>query len=82
MQIGGQTQTHNNRAADNGAGADTQSQQACFGGERVVRHSLQERGSSEPSAQSAPPSQYQWAGMQRPLEQRNSLWEHVEAARR
>lgn len=63
-----------------GRGADTQSQQARFGGERVVRHSLQERGSSELSVQSAPPSQYQWPGMQRPLEQRNSLWEHVDAA--
>lgn len=51
-----------------------------LGDERVVRDSLHERGSSELSAQSAPPSQYQWAGMQRPLEQRNSLWEHVEAA--
>lgn len=80
MQSGEQTQTHNKRAADNGARANTQSQQAWFGGERVERHSLQERGSSEPSAQSAPPSQYQWAGMQRPLEQRNSVWEHVDAA--
>lgn len=47
---------------------------------RVDRHSLQEWGSSEPSEQSDPPSQYQWAGMQRPLEQRNSLWEQVDAA--
>lgn len=47
---------------------------------RFVCHSPQERGSSEASGQSAPPSQYQWAGMQRPLEQRNSLWEHVDAA--
>lgn len=51
-----------------------------LGDERVVKDSLHETGSSELSAQSAPPSQYQWAGMQRPLEQRNSLWEHVEAA--
>ena len=42
--------------------------------------SLQEEGSSEPSAQSGPPSQCQWAGIQRPLEQRNSLWEQVEVA--
>ena len=32
MQIGAHTQTHNNWAADNGAGADAQSQQARFGG--------------------------------------------------
>lgn len=43
---------------------------------------LQEEGSSEPSAQSVPPSQYQWAGIQRPLEQRNSFWAHVEVAGR
>lgn len=78
------------RTADGrtGWGGRTQKQEGrCFGGGRegkgrmrLVRHSPQERGSSELSGQSAPPSQYQWAGMQRPLEQRNSLWEHVDAA--
>lgn len=83
MQIGRQAQTHNNRAADNrkgGGGQTHKGNRPIFGGERVVQHSLQERGSSEPSAQSAPPSQYQWEGMQRPLEQRNSVWEHVDVA--
>lgn len=43
-------------------------------------NSLQVEGSSEPSAQSVPSSQYQCAGIQRPFEHRNSLWEHVEVA--
>lgn len=41
---------------------------------------LQVEGSSDPSGQSVPPSQYQWAGIQRPFEQRNSFWVHVDVA--
>ena len=46
----------------------------------VSVHSPQEEGSSEPSVQSVPPSQYQCAGMQRPLEQRNSFCPQVDVA--
>lgn len=45
-----------------------------------VSYLLQVVGSSEPSLQSVPPSQYQCPGIQRPLEQRNSFWEHVDVA--
>lgn len=42
-----------------------------------IVHLPQEAGSSEPSAQSTPWSQYQWAGIQRPDVQRNSLFVQV-----
>lgn len=46
-----------------------------------VFHSLQVEGSSDPSAQSVPPSQNQCAGIQRPFVQRNSFWVHVDVAK-